>query len=312
MSSVVATLMDLNWTPCEPDKWKSASGDWWELTGGTFTNILDEIHLCATNMEWVKASTHVDGSGLENGVDMRGFHKQHAWLATIGLQGKSGLMKAAAAGGLWPAARLRAANGRYDGLCQRCLAEGSEVEETMLQRAGQCPCNPTSGIFHATETWCKKAEEQHNEFACFWVCGLVPKAWTEANLWPDFTLRIVGYMTWQPDIYFSDGSGGVHSKGIVRLDQDGELREACHGSVPGKQTVPRAEPMAMVTLAVNINVAGNYEPRVDAQYLLTSITSPTTAKRGNNRDLWTRCFRAREQKPSASSESPAPRRRCCR
>ena len=76
------------------------------------------------------------------------------------------------------------------------LAEGSEVEETMLHRAGQCPCDPTSGIFHATEKWCKKAEEQHNEFACFWVRGLVPKALIEANLWPDFTLRIVGYMTW--------------------------------------------------------------------------------------------------------------------
>ena len=70
--------------------------------------------------------------------------------------------------------------------------------------------------------------------------GLVPKTWTEANLWPEYAPGIVGCMTWQPDIYFSDGSGGVHSKdprlrragwGIVRLDQDGGLREACHGSV---------------------------------------------------------------------------------
>ena len=75
MSSVIATLTDLGWTPCKPDKWKSVSGDWREFTGGFFTNILDEIHLCATNMEWGKASNHLDGSGLENGVDMRGFHK---------------------------------------------------------------------------------------------------------------------------------------------------------------------------------------------------------------------------------------------
>ena len=89
-------------------------------------------------------------------------------------------------------------------------------------------------------------------------------------------------MTWQPDIYFSDGSGDVHSKdprlrragwGTVRLDQDGELREACRGSVPGKQTVPRAQLMALVILE-NIEVAGNYELRVDAQYLLTSMASP--------------------------------------
>ena len=85
--------------------------------------------------------------------------------------------------------------------------------------------------------------------------------------------------------------------GIVRLDQDGELREACHGSVPGKQTVPRAELMALVILAENIEVAGKYELRVDAQYLLTSMASPTRAKRGSNGDLCTRFFRAREQKP---------------
>ena len=136
--------------------------------------------------------------------------------------------------------------------------------------------------------------------------GLVPKTWTEANLWPEYAPGIVGCMTWQPDIYFSDGSGGVHSKdprlrrvgwSIVRLDQDGELREACHGIVPGKQTVPRAELVALLILAENIEVAGNYELRVDAQYLLTSMASPTRAKRGSNGDLWTRFFRAREQNP---------------
>ena len=175
----------------------------------------------------------------------------------------------------------------------------------MLHRVWECPCNPTIDIVGATEKWCKKAEEHHNEFACFWMRGFVPKAWTEPNLWPNFTLGIVGYMTWQPDIYFSDGAGGVHAKdpglrrpcwGIVRLDHDGGLREAFRGSVPGKQTVPRAELMALVTLTENIHVAGNYEVRVDAQYLLTSMASPTRGKRWKNWDFWTRFFWARDQK----------------
>ena len=55
--------------------------------------------------------------------------------------------------------------------------------------------------------------------------------------------------------------------------------------------------MALVILAENIEVAGKYELRVDAQYLLTSMASPTRARRGSNGDLWTRFFRAREQKP---------------
>ena len=106
MSSVVTTLVDLGWAPRELDKRKSLVGDWWEFTGGTFTNIQDEIHLCTVDMEWPKASTHLDGNGLEHGVDMCGFHKQHAWVVRKDLHGKVGLMKAAAAGGLWPAAKF--------------------------------------------------------------------------------------------------------------------------------------------------------------------------------------------------------------
>ena len=177
MSSVVATLMDLGWTPLEPDKWESLAGDWWEFSGGTFANILDEIYTCIVNMEWTKASTHLDGNGLEQGVDMCGFYKQHAWLIRNDLHGKAGLMNTAAAGVLWLAAQFRAADERYDGLCQRCLAEGLEAEETMLRRVWQCPFNPTSGIFTATENWCEKAEEQQ-EFACLWVRGQVPRTWT--------------------------------------------------------------------------------------------------------------------------------------
>ena len=102
-------FMDLCWTPCEPDKWESSPTYWMRYT-------------CAPQTRnFGKASTHVDGSGLVNGVDVRGFHKQHAWLVRNGLQGKVGLMNAAAAGGLWPAATLRA-DDRHDGLRQRCLA----------------------------------------------------------------------------------------------------------------------------------------------------------------------------------------------
>ena len=111
MSSVVATLLDLGWIPCEPDTWKSPTGDWWEFMGGTFAHILDAIYLCVASMEEGKVSMHVDEGGREHGVDMRGFHKQHDWLTRKGLHRKAGLTKEAAASGLWPAARRRAADG---------------------------------------------------------------------------------------------------------------------------------------------------------------------------------------------------------
>ena len=68
----------------------------------------------------------------------------------------------------------------------------------MLHRVWQCPCKLTSGVFGATEKWCKKVEEQKDEFACFWMRGLVPKTWTEANLWPESAPSIVGCMTCNP------------------------------------------------------------------------------------------------------------------
>ena len=103
-SSVVAMLSDLGW-PHELDTSKSTTGDWWEYAGGTFTNILNEIHQCTKRMEWTEASAHLDGSGLEHGADMCRFsHKQHVWLARKDVLGKEGLIKAAAVGGLWPAA----------------------------------------------------------------------------------------------------------------------------------------------------------------------------------------------------------------
>ena len=136
--------------------------------------------------------------------------------------------------------------------------------------------------------------------------GLVPKSWAPVER-SETTLGFQGNMTWQPDIYFSDGSGGAHSQdprlrrvgwSIACLKQDAELKEACHGSVPGRQTVPRAELTALVVLAENINTAGVYEGRVDAQYRLTSIAKPARGKRGTNGDLCLRYFDACDSKPA--------------
>ena len=74
----------------------------WDCTGGTFTKIPDEVHLCKESMELTKAGTHFDSTGLEHGMDMCGFHRQDAWFVRKDLHGnKKRLMKAAKTGGLW-------------------------------------------------------------------------------------------------------------------------------------------------------------------------------------------------------------------
>ena len=67
--------------------------------------------------------------------------------------------------------------------------------------------------------------------------------------------------------------------------------------------MPRAELMALVIPAENINTAGVDELRVDAQYLLTSIAKPARAKRGINGDLWLRLFDACDSGPNEIAPS---------
>ena len=88
--------------------------------------------------------------------------------------------------------------------------------------------------------------------------------------------------------------------GIAQVKQDAELKEACHGSILGRETVPRAELVALVVLAANVNVAGLFEVRMDAQYLLISIARPARANRGINGNLWRRFFEARDSRPPHS------------
>ena len=87
-------------------------------------------------------------------------------------------------------------------------------------------------------------------------------------------------VTWKPDLYFVDGSGAKYSQdarlrrvgwSIACLKQNAEMKEACMGQRQGRQTVPRAELMVVVVLAENIETAGLYVVRVDAQFLQTSI-----------------------------------------
>ena len=75
------------------------------------------------------------------------------------------------------------------------------------------------------------------------------------------------------------------------------LEKACHGSVLGRQTVPRPKLITIVLLAENVNAAGLFEVRVGAQFLLTSIARPARAKRGINGDLWRRFFDACDIRP---------------
>ena len=66
--------------------------------------MLGEVCAHVHHMERAKASEHMDGSALEQGVDVCGFRQQLAWLSMKELHDQAGTVKSATAGGLWPAA----------------------------------------------------------------------------------------------------------------------------------------------------------------------------------------------------------------
>ena len=54
------------------------------------------------HMERAKASAHMDGSGLQHGMDMCGFRQHPSWLSRKDLHDQAGIVKATAGGSLWP------------------------------------------------------------------------------------------------------------------------------------------------------------------------------------------------------------------
>ena len=217
-------------------------------------------------------------------------------------------MKAAPGGSLWPAAWLNVSNERYHRLCPRCLAEGTQAEETMLRSVWHCPCNPTGGILSVTEVACEGRGTTHHG-------GMFRDAWPGAyNLDSrgerrDQNPSVFG-VTWKLDIHHSDGSGGKYSQRGVTATCGMEhclLGSKCRtekkpawADVQGRQTVQRVELMALVVLAETIEAAGLYVVRVQAQYLLTSTGRPERAKRGVNGDFCARFFESRVTRLSRS------------
>ena len=102
---------------------------------------------------------------------MCGFHQQHAWFARNDLHGKVGLMKAAAAGGVWPTASLRVADERYDGFCPRCLGEGMEAERLRSESCAECDNDPGT---HERYRQCDRHKVQEGEGSANHTCLCQP------------------------------------------------------------------------------------------------------------------------------------------
>ena len=198
-------------------------------------------------------------------------------------------MKVAAVGGLWPAARLSVAGEHYDGLCPRRLAKEMET----VENAAQSVAMPLQ-LHERYPQWDRQLVQESRGGCAAWVPSDMDSSGRQRHhSWlPGQHVVAVRYLLlrrfWRRPLSGSqtETSGLGHC-----LKQGADLKEACHGSVLGRQTAPRAGLMALVVL---------FEVRVGAQCLLTSIVRRARAKRGINGDLWRRFCDARDGKPQCS------------
>ena len=114
--------------------------------------------------------------------------------------------------GWWPAAKSKAADERYDGLCPRCMAEGVVTVETMPHRAWQCLATPRAASSVRQISGARKPKHSKPYLPVLGV--LVP---------------LPGQHVVTAHFYFSDVSGNSHSQqsrrrqvrwGVTYLKQD--------------------------------------------------------------------------------------------
>ena len=147
---------------------------------------------------------------------------------------------------------------------------------------------------------------------CFWERGLVPAEWTQVRAPTDEHLEVdVGDISsWGGGWYFSDGSGGQHTKdprmrrcgwSLVQLRNHStqeysaqgpptrpEVRIGAWGALGGKkQTVPRAELFCVLRLLQRTReVEDKIVLWVDCSYVQEGMQKLKKMQRGANADLW--------------------------
>ena len=112
--AVIATLLDLEWTPLTSRCWISADGVEWSValsdndTGATWdpSDFLDCIADAAAKQLWSRAANHYNGQGLENGADMYGLRLHVKELRKQGKHDIAGALVCAATAAAWTRQRI--------------------------------------------------------------------------------------------------------------------------------------------------------------------------------------------------------------
>ena len=308
VGAVVSTLFDIGWKPEGPISWRDHSG---ELLDIDLSQPSAFIKFRATLLRslqlriWSRASKHFLGTGLEEGVDWVTARKHLRWWEKRGLHQHAGVFRTVSQGAFWTRDRKKLAGYIDSDLCPRCKV----AQETPFHQFWECSANLQLGLeVESTQSLVILARQQHTMYPCLWLRGLVPKGWTigrpegrpKKQTWG--CLSGPRYDIPEGVLAASDGSGGEQGQdarlarvgwGLVLLSRSSaNLLGLSFGSVPGGQTVPRAELYALVELVRSTE--GFVEVLIDSSYAVEGYAKGPVHHQSANQDLWDNLWRSLE------------------
>ena len=300
MSNVISLLFNVNWIPRSYNAWETPDGAVWTLTDSSVApHIIAHLIIDAsTRIELQRAKHHMDGKGIEGGVNWFSTLSLHrAWKKQSEHYAELCALETIMCGATWPNARVSEAYPDIPAVCSRC----GTAPDTSLHAFWECPANANidSPEVQDTQKYISAAVHKSPECPCFWLRGIVPESFTEidnTDLPPNVLIASEENM-FRPDFdsgtYYGDASGGKFTSfpvlrrigvGVVQVDVEANLVWGHSFNLPGPiQTVPRGELFAILYVIQrtsynktihfvtdNLKVAQKYNEGKDSALLSTN------------------------------------------
>ena len=307
-SATIATLMDAKWIAPFPDRWMAPDHNHFHVLGESETDFSTFLDIFKHQLRlelWAIDLLHHDGSGGSSSITassaevLRAGKCAHRLLMKQGKNSEARALTSAVLNRAWTAQRKANTFANASPCCPRCGA----AEETKLHRYWQCSTNDSLGdAVLKTNHWRSRAAAER-EHANAWERAITPHEWlprksppVKAETWTTSNWDEVAS---DPRVVMaSDGSGGIASStpalrhvgggaAIRRPAGEGYEYAFLYATVPGRQTVPRAELHTAVQVlkrAPNHTVLPTLY--IDASYVTKGCANGWGDKGGTNDDLW--------------------------
>ena len=310
IAATMSVLLDLGWVPMRPDMWKDPEGLFFCMRGTVYRDpsrqrliahyeeLKHAIRRDALKYVWDSRPKVGNHKGPEGAYDVSIVRDLVKFLRKEGKHDLAGALRMAACDGI-PNRNTLYNKGLVESpMCLLCNAEPDSATHRYWQcrSLGGCEADYvaiTSGL----------AGHHSPDNEMMWNRALIPCSWHPTPDPIDDSLDFLhgpaaGFQ--DLSLFYSDGSGGVHSRdpllrrcgwGFIGMDHLTPL-VGKGGGLPGyMQTVPRAELYAVIAL-LRLRPQGSFTRiGVDCKYIVTgSLRSPALVATRDNADLWEEYF----------------------